>query len=245
MESKLTAPPVYRPNSPAQGKMAPPVHNRETAATASTIQRLTSVTYTQTNYRPDTNTIHSISHTRNIHNNTNRNIVAYLCGWNSYAHAQGNGCNICNHYVAYEKVRRAVIARLEAHPGTLASAVAWMNALVLPPAANVTVNSTHFPPAQNPYTHPLGAMPAISIQPNHTALGINYYDEEEVDSEIDDLIYNLANDPRNLFYWPTSTGQNGLGIDTPTGLLPHTSLGIIKTRLANYRVFMQGLGLNV
>jgi hypothetical protein len=210
-----------------------------------TIQRLTQIIYTQTNNRPGTDTIFGISHKRNIHNDTNRNIVAYLCGWNSYAHANANGCQTCNHYVAYSKIRQAVVARLEAAPATLNAAVAWLNGLALAPAAVVTVASTLFPPAQNPWNQPLGAMPAINIVPHHIALGMNYYDEEEVAQEVDDLIYNLANDPRNMFYWPTSTGQNAAGIDTPTGPLAHTPLATITARLAGYRVFLQGLGLAV
>jgi hypothetical protein len=211
----------------------------------STIQRLTQITYTQTNNRPGTDTISDVSHRRNIHNQTHRNIVAYLCGWNSYNHAQANGCLICNHYVAYSKIREAVTDRLEAAPGTLNAAVAWLNGLVLAPAAVVTVHSTLFPAHQNPWNQPLGAMPGINILPHHIALGVNYYDEEVVAEEVDDLIYNLANDPRNLFYWPTSTGQNAAGIDNPTGPLAHTQLATIRARLTAYRVFLQGLGLAV
>ncbi len=218
------------------------------------IQRNTAIFYNQTNYRSANDTIAQINHNRVMHNNTNRNIVAYICGWRDYQDAMNNGCDTCNHYISYATIRDAITTRLANAPagggfaqGSLGAAVRWLNNVNLPGAVNVNVGSSRFALNQNPWNQPLGAVPAVNIAPHHNNGGTDYYDERIVESEVDDLIYNLANDPRNLFYWPDSTAQQANGIDTPTNPhnLTHTNFGAITGRLAAYRATLQALGLNV
>jgi hypothetical protein len=239
----------------ASSPMPPPQMARNTGATkaqslpsfgsglsplsghGATIQRLTALVYNPVHDRPETDIIAAIRHRRVAHNGTQTMLAAYLSG---YANQPGN-VGGCKHYIPYAWIQTAVEDAL-ANQGTLTNAVAWLNNLALPPAHTYNAGTLG-----NNVTWPVtvGTVPGINIQPASTNLGVDYYSEQVLDSEVDDLIFNLANDPRNLFYRPNSSGDaGGTQIDDPQGHGP-IAVGVLRARLNGYRVFLQGLGLNV
>ena len=197
------------------------------------VQRLTKITYNSPSVRLKTDSIVAMNHSRVPHNDTHRSLAASLSGY-GFIQAPGN----CNHYVPYASVARAVeVAISTPQQADLDNAVAWLTSLVLPGADTFMIT----PLNHYHYGVRTGQIPAVNIQ----AAGQNHYNEEDINNEVDDLIYNLANDPRNLFYWPSSTGDGGgTQVDTPQGLGPINCIDVI-TRLQNYRQSLTDLGFNV
>lgn len=206
-----------------------------------TVQRLTAVTYFPHYNRPATDQIAAIRHQRVAHNGTQTTLAAYLSGYNAVPQNVGG----CKHYVPYNWVKDEV-ERLLVQQGTVGNAVAWLNGLAFPGAQQFQdVNLGLAAGSWGGQVVNVGAIPAINIAPAATIAGVHHYSEAVLNREVDDLIFNLANDPRNLFYRPQSSGDNGgTQIDDPqgAGAMPVNSL---RARLQTYRLLLRGLGLNV
>ncbi len=193
----------------------------------------TYVVYNPVNQRLGSDGIKGILHNRVSHNTTQRKLAAFFSGY-EFSDVKGW---ICNHHVPYAGIKNAVFNKIQSWD--LAGAVAWMTNLKLLPKMKVTVYSTKYK-SQSTFT--LGAQPVPSI-PNTGSILSPTYNEVKVNTEIDDLVYNLANDPRNLFYWPNSTGDDhGRAKDWPKGS-GGTTLKYQKKRLSDYDKFLEGLGL--
>jgi hypothetical protein len=202
------------------------------------IQRKTAISFNPADDKAGSVKIAGISHQREVHNDTQRMLAAYLSGYDKPPPGL-----ICNHHVPYTYIRSEV-ERILTSKTDLETAVQWMNALSLPQAKTYDWNNWGWSLASN-NQFTVGAMPKPSIKPTKTVGFTKYYAEADLNREVNDLIWNLANDPRNLFYWPNSTGDaGGTQVDTPTGTGP---MGIthIKTRLNDYITQLRGLGLNV
>ncbi|WP_206957146.1 eCIS core domain-containing protein [Trinickia acidisoli] len=202
------------------------------------IQRKTAISFNPADDKAGSVKIAAVSHQRELHNSTQRTLAAYLSGYN-----QPPSGLICNHHVPYSYIR-SEIERILTSKTDLETAVQWMNGLALPQAKVFDWNNWGWNLTSN-NTFTVGAMPKPNIKPTKTVGLTKYYAEATLNTEVNDLIWNLANDPRNLFYWPNSTGDGGgTQVDTPTGTGP---MGIthIKTRLNDYVVKLRGLGINV
>jgi hypothetical protein len=106
-------------------------------------------------------------------------------------------------------VKTAVFNRLIGM-ASLRHAVVWLNGRNM-------LGAGHYRCPIDGLWYPLGAQPAPNIPNVGTALAPQYQ-EAVLNTEVDDFIKNLANDPRNLYYRATSTGDNGgTQLDVPTG----------------------------
>jgi hypothetical protein len=201
------------------------------------VQRLTTMIYEQGDARSKTDAIIEMMHARVPHNETQRKLAAYLSG---YAYEKDKLSSPCNHYVPYASVVMAVReAILKSKVGNLGAAVPWLSKLALPADAKFTINSSKFPR----YTVTVGKIPAVNI-PAVGPTGSSYR-ETDINREVNDLIFNLANDPRNLFYWPQSTGDGGgKSLDKPLGI-GGMDLMQVQARLEAYRDTLKKLGLKV
>lgn len=223
------------------GGHAQPVGHRA----GSVVQMRTAVVFNEIYDRPGTDTIARIDHDRGMHGATQTTLAAYLSGYDSVADAQADYCGICNHYVSYKMIADEVKRNVRAQ-GNLENVVNWLNGLALPGAR------TFFPADFNvagTWSFQVGQIPAVNIGVASTnAHGTNFYVEAQVNREIDDLIANLANDPRNLFYWPDSRGDaGGTRTDWPIGEADGSEFTrvAVRDRLNDYRALLRGLGLNV
>lgn len=201
------------------------------------IQRKTAISFSPADDKAGSLKIGSVAHQRELHNGTQRTLAAYLSGYSTPP------ALTCNHHIPYSLIRSEVERKLTS-AANLDAAVQWMNGLALPGAQVFDWNNWGWTLPSNSQFQ-VGAMPKPSIQPTKTTAGTKYYAEANLNVEVNDLIWNLANDPRNLFYWPATTGDaNGTAIDNPTGSGP-MNISHVKTRLQAYRTVLQGLGLNV
>lgn len=197
------------------------------------IQRQTSMIFSRPIDRPGTDKITTLVHGRSPHTSNGKLLAAWLSGY----HPVPNG-KICNHHISYKLLSAAVAKRIETL-GSLDLVATWINSLVLPGAETYDSTILGFPMSGNRFFS-VGAMPKPAVT-STIAMGINYYSEFNLNKQIDDLIFNLANDPRNLFFWHQSTGdQGGQAVDYPQGDWNDTlaSLAVVDLRLNNYR---QGL----
>jgi len=200
------------------------------------VQRLTTMIYEQGDARTKTDAIIEMMHARVPHNETQRKLAAYLSG---YDYEKDKLPRSCNHYVPYASVAMAVReAILKSKAGNLGAAVTWLSKLALPADAEFTINLSKF----RPYTVTVGKIPAVNIP----AVGpTSSYRETVINREVNDLIFNLANDPRNLFYWPQSSGDcGGKSLDKPSGI-GGMAIKQVQARLDAYRNTLQNLGLKV
>ncbi|GAA0739791.1 DUF4157 domain-containing protein [Sphingomonas sp. ABOLD] len=179
-------------------------------------------------------------HSREIHNDTQKKLVAYLCGYNSPSAAINDGCeNVCNHYVPYQHVRDAVLSALKKSKN-VAAAAKWLNGIHIP---GQIYYGTLWGQPKNAWNFMVGELPRVVL---YMASGC--YDQNDINREVDDLIYNLANDPRNMFYAATSTGDfKGTAIDRPLTLGPNAQVTVVNLvqRLEAYRALMNGQGVKV
>lgn len=89
------------------------------------------------------------------------------------------------------------------------------------------------------------AIPQLDKTKFETPLGSGTYKSRKLEKEIDDVIVNLANDPRNLFYWPANAGDNrGRQTDMPVGNGP-ISLTDRQSILDNYAQELRNNGIPV
>ena len=199
------------------------------------VQRLTNMNYNPVHARPNTDSIIGMLHARVAHTGTQRQLAAFMSGYDV-----GNAPGNCNHYVPYVSVANAVREAISLPAvADLSVAVPWLNGLALPGGANVTINSNLYPQ----YTVGVGNVPPVNIP--GVGPGGNQYNETDINQQVDDLIFNLANDPRNLFYWPNSSGDaGGTAIDNPNGA-GGMNVNTLRTRLQAYRQALLNLGLNV
>ncbi|NKI97132.1 hypothetical protein [Rhizobacter sp. SG703] len=214
------------------------------AAQRAVYQLQTRLYYAPPNNRDGNSVIGATSHNRNLHNNTQRDLAAYHSGYVNSVHAATRGANICNHHVSYTAIARAVRDAFAVNTPnhTLSEAVGWVGTDYNPNhrgARNFHNGSFGFQ---------FGALPDADI--NDVGAGMaEEYDEFEVETELDDVIFNLANDPQNLFYWPTKTGgdpdkpTNGSNSDMHGNNVTRQDL---RTRLEDYRDHLANdIGLNV
>lgn len=230
----------------------PPLHNHQKVlslfsnyrAQNVVYQLQTRIYYAPPNNRPGNSGINAINHVRSLHNTTQRDLAAYHSGYADSAAAIANGAMICNHHVSYAAIAQAI--RDDIFTNTmnqdLDGVIDWVNTTYNP-------NRLGNRPLHNGnFGFQFGGMPPAHI-PNLGTLVAPEYDEFTVESEIDDIIWNLANDPDNLFYWPTTTGGDP---DSPTGLSNSPLAGNTVTQISltnnldNYRQYLQNnLNLNV
>ena len=200
------------------------------------IQRKTAISFNPANDKAGSVKIAGIEHQREVHNDTQRTLAAYLSG---YRQPPGG---TCNHHVPYSHIRNEIERLLTSHTN-LESAVKWMNGLTLAPAK--TYDWKDWDLTQTSDRFSVGAMPKPNIRPTRTdgMTNTKYYAEVDLNREVNDLIWNLANDPRNLFYWPNSTGDaNGTQVDEPAGKGP-MKIEYIKARLNEYVTGLRTIGL--
>lgn len=209
-------------------------------------QLQTRIYYAPPNNKPGASVINSTSHRRTLHNTTQRHLAAYQSGYDDHNQANGSGANICNHHVSYAAIANAVLS--EVHTNTanqqLGEAVHWVDNTYN--ANRQGARNGH----NGAFGYTFGAFPAANI-PNLGGFGPAAYDEFTAENEIDDMIFNLANDPQNLFYWPATTGGDpdrptpGTGNNSPLIGNNVTAAGLTTT-LNNYRHYLQNtLGLGV
>jgi hypothetical protein len=183
-------------------------------------------------------------HNRIKHNSTQSLLAARLSGYDAITQAPRN----CNHYVPYSKIASAIIEKIKIPPNTntVDHAVSWMEGLDLQPEEEFDIYKVKGKKRSPSYSVTAGEVPEVDIPAINVGGGVTAYNESILDSELDDLIANIANDPRNLFYWPTSTGDsNGTAIDTPTGS-GAIKLSDLNSRLEDYHNYLQNtLNLNV
>jgi len=181
------------------------------------VQLQTYMEYRQHTNRRATDEITDLQHTRESHGTTNRIIAAYESGFADLTSAkkQGGGCK---HYVPYAMVRNAVKMRLTNHGTgqTVADVVRLVNTIPLH-RADVAIwfqdNMGHY--GRRPFAYDINAHPRQMVIGNTTSSGLEYQ-ERDINKAVDDIIYNLANDPRNLYYWGSSSGDGGgTAIDKP------------------------------
>lgn len=214
------------------------------SATKPIFQLQTRVYYAPPNNRAGATGINNIAHTRNLHNGTQRDLAAYHSGYVNSVNASQQGAFICNHFVSYAAIRDAVIDELSVNTATqdLDGAVGWLT-------NTYNANLAGGRPFHNGgFGFTFGAIPAAVI-PNLGGGGAPQYDEQTVDNEIDDAIFNLANDPQNLFYWPNTTHADP---DVPVGAGNQNMAGNnvnaanLLGRLTTYRNYLANtLNLNV
>jgi hypothetical protein len=194
-----------------------------------TIQRMSLLSYAPVHNRPGTDVIAGLHHARVAMTGTETQLAAAYSGFATPAAAPG----FCKHYVAYDMVKTAVYNHLQGL--TLSAAVNWLTTRVMRGARTFTNGIWHYN---------LGAQPAPVI-PNLGTVLAPLYSEATLNTEIDDFIKNLANDPQNLYYRANSSGDNGgTTLDTPQG---HGSRTLFYElgRLNGYRAYLLGLGLAV
>ena len=205
------------------------------------IQRQTQLEYATKILIAPTNKIIGGTHSREMHNETQKKLVAYLSGYNSPSDAIKDGCmKVCNHYVPYQHVREAVLAALKSKTD-VAAAAKWLNGIDIP---GETYNGTLWGQPKNAWKFNVGELPPVVLY----TVSKGCYDQKEVNREVDDLIYNLANDPRNMFYAATSTGDfGGTAIDKPLTLGPNAEVSVtnLVKRLEAYRALMVAEGVKV
>jgi hypothetical protein len=202
------------------------------------VQRLTAIAFAPSYDRKGTDKISTFRHVRVAHNATQTKLAAFLSGYDPQ-----NVPSICNHYVAYSMIENAVHDKIQSL--TLDQAVTWLTNLALP-GSQTFLSQTDLGIANSNWNVTVGALPKVNI-PNVAPNGAAYsaYNEITLNNELDDFIFNLANDPRNLFYWPQSSGDaGGTQVDMPkgAGAMPLTKL---KARLAAYHQKLTSLGLNL
>jgi hypothetical protein len=196
-----------------------------------TIQRQTHLTYAATPSQIGTSVINGYNHARVQLTGTETTLAAAYSGYASSNAAPG----YCKHYVSYDMVKTAVFGVLSGM--TLTAAVAWLESRGMPGA-------TTFQEHNGPLFYAIAAQPQPAI-PLAGGGGPAAYSAAVVNTEVDDFIKNLANDPRNLYYRTASSGDNwGQSLDDPLGHGVKTLLAE-RTRLENYRGLLTGLGLAV
>ncbi|WP_211826817.1 hypothetical protein [Kistimonas asteriae] len=170
------------------------------------IQMLTALAYAPAYQRPGGDNINAMRHARVSMTNAERNTAAVNSGYVNAGAAPG----WCNHHVPYAMVRDGIEDMLTTSPD-LATAVANAN--------GVNVG---------------GGIPQANI-PNTGTIANPTYDEGTLNTEIDDMVANLANDPRNLFFWPANLGDaGGTQIDEPVGHGP-LPVNNVRGNLRNYQ----------
>jgi hypothetical protein len=201
------------------------------------IQRLTLLSYNPVHNRPDTDVIAGFNHARFPMTPNEVTLAALYSGYANVGAAPGN----CKHYVAYNMIKNAVMnAITPPTSANLAAAVNWLTTRPMHGAGGFAAT-----PAAGGGFYALGPQPVPAIPPaTPAAPGIPAtYSEALLNTEVDDFIKNLANDPRNLYFRANSTGDNGgTTLDTPLGHGART-LHFELTRLNNYRNYLLGLGL--
>lgn len=212
-----------------------------------TIQCQTNLTF-DNDVRPGTDIVTGMHHARNAHAVVQKDLAAYLSGYNSHGDAVARGCAVCNHSISYSNVAKAVEGAL-AQQGNLQAVVNFLNGLNPNLPKSFTYRDSYFGLHDpNGWSFSVGAIPMIDIKMK-IKNGVPFYSKANLDKEVDDLIANLANDPRNLFYWPDHTGDfGGTQVDNPKATLIATgyaSLLNVTTRLAAYRQHLRNMGLGV
>lgn len=208
-----------------------------------TIQLQTNIEFNN-DIRPGSEIIMGLVHARNSHAVVQKDLAAYLSGYENHTDAVRNGCAICNHYISYsnvaEAVRQAIIAR-----GNLQAVVNFLLGINAFLPGFQTFTNTDFGD-RRPWSFNVGAIPPVNVA-SHMNGGVNFFSKSSLDREIDDLIANLANDPRNLFYWPDHTGDfGGTRVDEPRGAgNGFASIAHVKMRLASYHAHLRQLGFAV
>lgn len=169
------------------------------------IQKLTALAYVPAHQRPGTDQIAAVRHARVPFRGWEKTVAAARSGY-AGAFLPGN----CNHHVPYAMIRDGIENRL-CHSPNITAAVAWAVG-----ACPLICNNIPLPNIPNIGT------PAAPI-----------YDEGVLNSEIDDMIANIANSPHNLFYWPLHL-TNAAQIDEPVGQGP-IPVDHLRTKLRNYQ----------
>lgn len=170
------------------------------------IQMLTALVYDPSYQRPGATSIAEMLHARVPMTTWERIDAATNSGYRFARHAPG----ACNHHVPYAMVRDGVKALLTSAPNLTTS---------VQNVRRVNVG---------------GGVRGVNI-PNTGTRAAPTFDEDVLNSEIDDMVANLANDPRNLFFWPRHTGDgNGTRIDEPTGRGP-MRVNTLRRNLRNYQ----------
>lgn len=186
--------------------------------------------------------IQDVEHARVLHNETQKKLAAYICGYN-FDEVKNS---ICNHHYPYQGVV-ALVRQKILEMGTVGKALAWMKSLdlkkdeKLSSIADLGIKPTLTKPE---YRFSLGAMPPVD-QKGELAkdLSAGGCSAVGLSKEIDDLIFNLANDPRNLFYCEANMGDDsGRRLDWPdrTGS-DRTSKVTLTARLKSYSDWLGGL----
>jgi hypothetical protein len=210
------------------------------ARTMTAIQRVTALVYTPSAHILPQYTVTSISHDRVAHGGTQAQIAAQKSGWlpSNLDFPPGN----CKHYVGYARVQAAVEQHLVGM--TVQQAITWLTTRTMKGAGQ------YWSDVEQQW-NPLGAQPVPDIQ-NQGTLAHPWFDHTHIAGELEDFIANLANDPRNLYYRASSSGDGGGWlIDEPTGTGRRTLADEKKGYpnedggLHGYRAFLQGLGLAV
>lgn len=225
------------------GRRQPAIDGKPVGVGSRFVQRQTQLKFASKNLLSKTEKIVGGLHSRNMHTHTGKTLVAYLSGYDTYQNAVGDGCTICNHYLPYMGIRDAILTKLSSMKDVEA-AVNWLNGLSLP---GETYYGDLWGLNKTAWNFPVGSMPTINISLK-THFFQQGYDEEELNNEVDDLIFNIANDPRNMFFAATSTGDSGgTAIDTPVALGPNSNMNVtdVKKRLAKFRTKVKGLGLAI
>ena len=197
------------------------------------IQRMTLLSYAPAYNRPAADVIAGMHHARVAMTDNETQLAALYSGYATPQVAPGN----CKHYVPYAMIKNEVYNQLTAN-NPLNNVAAWLNGRAMLGASVFTATN-----ATGGGNYNLGAQPAPDV-PQATVVPLTF-SEQVLNTEVDDFIKNLANDPRNLYYRTNSSGDGGgTLIDRPLGHGARTLL-FENTRLENYRNYLQGLGLNV
>ncbi|RKH95150.1 DUF4157 domain-containing protein [Corallococcus sp. AB030] len=210
------------------------------------IQRLTAASYSS-GVRTANDVIVEVAHVRVMHNDTNRKLAAYLSGYNNSQDAVNDGCRVCNHYVPYSSICSEIIRNIKAQ-ATVGKAVAWMEGLKSKLPKTETFTNSDFNVTNDDWSFTVEGVPAVDFSSVGNVNGVSWYLETNLNKQIDDLIYNLANDPRNLFYWRNSSGDgSGTLIDKPQGPkgTGYATLNTVLGRLSKYHQSLKALGLIV
>lgn len=125
----------------------------------------------------------------------------------------------CNHCVPYAMIANQIKSRLR---------------------NNSVFNTRNY--LQNITATILGAGKNIPV----AAMGSSWFFEQDINTTINDSIADIANDARNLFYWPNHTGDHaGTQVDYPIGNSPRGGTVLLNNLQNNLQAYENLLAANL
>lgn len=166
--------------------------NRVNNTEKKVLQAATSTGYNIPNCRHGNSNITWIFHIREPMTQGQKNQAKTNSGYTGGI--QTNAWQVCNHCVPYAMIANQIKNQLQNN--SVFAARTYLN--------NCTA----------------AILGAGQVMPNTQKA--SWFFEQDINTTINDAIANIANDPRNLFYWPDHTGDgNGTQVDYPRGHGPH------------------------